>query len=107
MADQKTTDFAAASELTSEDLLPMINDPNGTPVNQKISVKNVFKKVPANTLINGTFEANTNSIRVSTSSTPASNTETATHGTIKWDSDYLYVAVANNSWKRVALSIFS
>ena len=39
--------------------------------------------------------------------TPAHIGATGTLGTITWDSDYLYVCIANNSWKRAALSAWA
>jgi hypothetical protein len=36
--------------------------------------------------------------------TPASATATGTTGTIVWDSSYIYICVATNTWKRVAIS---
>ena len=36
--------------------------------------------------------------------TPASASATGTAGTIVYDSSYLYVCVATNTWKRVAIS---
>jgi len=40
----------------------------------------------------------------SVSKTPVSATASGTAGDICWDADYIYVAVANNSWKRVAIA---
>ena len=40
----------------------------------------------------------------STSHTPSSDTDTGTAGQIAWDASYLYVCVATNSWKRVAIT---
>jgi hypothetical protein len=36
--------------------------------------------------------------------TPASSSATGTTGEIKWDSNYIYVCIATNMWKRVAIS---
>jgi hypothetical protein len=36
--------------------------------------------------------------------TPATAGDTGTAGTIAWDADYLYVCVATDSWKRVAIA---
>ena len=36
--------------------------------------------------------------------TPASATATGTTGEIQWDSSYIYVCIATNTWKRVAIS---
>ena len=41
---------------------------------------------------------------VSTTSTPASATASGTTGTIAWDSSYIYVCTATNTWKRTAIS---
>jgi len=57
----------------------------------------------------GTFTALTttgDSVRIQTSQTPASSSATGATGEIAWDSSYLYVCVATNSWKRIALSTF-
>lgn len=45
-----------------------------------------------------------NSIRVETSQTPASASAAGTTGTICWDSSYIYVCTATNTWRRVAHS---
>ena len=37
------------------------------------------------------------------SSTPASASATGTAGQIKWDSDFIYVCVATNTWKRAPI----
>lgn len=36
--------------------------------------------------------------------TPSSASDTGTTGTITWDSNYIYVCTATNTWKRVAIS---
>jgi len=46
--------------------------------------------------INGKFEI--------PSQTPSSASDTGTAGQIAWDSDYIYVCVATNTWKRVGIS---
>jgi hypothetical protein len=43
-------------------------------------------------------------IRIGTSKTPASATDTGNTGEICWDANYVYVCVAANTWKRAALS---
>lgn len=57
----------------------------------------------------GTFSAlvcTGDHIRIDTTQTPASSSASGTKGEIAYDSDYIYVCVATNSWKRVALSTF-
>ena len=36
--------------------------------------------------------------------TPASASATGTQGTVVWDSGYIYVCVATNTWKRAAIT---
>ena len=38
------------------------------------------------------------------SATPATSTATGTVGTISWDSSYIYICTAANTWKRVAIA---
>jgi hypothetical protein len=50
------------------------------------------------------FDINGNSVRVRTSRTPATASAACSQGEISWDSGYVYVCVAANSWKRAALA---
>jgi len=57
----------------------------------------------------GTFSAlatTGDNIRIDTTQTPASSSASGTTGEIAWDTSYIYVCVATNTWKRVALSTF-
>jgi hypothetical protein len=46
----------------------------------------------------------TDQLRVTTPTVPASATATGTAGDIAWDAGYIYVCTATNTWKRVALN---
>ena len=50
------------------------------------------------------LDVNSDSIRVRTSQTPATASATGNQGEIAWDADYIYICVATNTWKRVAVS---
>lgn len=52
----------------------------------------------------GNFGISGNTINVPTTRTPASASATGTAGDICWDSSYIYVCVATNTWKRTAIS---
>jgi hypothetical protein len=54
--------------------------------------------------VNGTTK--TSSLIVSSSSPPASSTTTGVKGTITYNNDYLYICIATDTWKRVALDTF-
>lgn len=50
------------------------------------------------------LDVNDSSIRIRTANTPATAAATGSTGQIAWDSNYVYVCVATNTWKRAALS---
>lgn len=50
------------------------------------------------------LDVNGDTIRLRTSKTPSSSSDTGNAGDVCWDSNYLYVCVAANTWKRAALS---
>jgi hypothetical protein len=50
------------------------------------------------------LQVNDDRIRIASSKTPASASDTGTAGEVCWDADYIYVAVGTNTWKRAALS---
>jgi hypothetical protein len=47
---------------------------------------------------------NDSSIQINTAKTPASATATGTQGQVCWDSSYIYVCTATNTWKRAAIA---
>lgn len=49
------------------------------------------------------LDINSNAIRIRTSQTPASGTAPGNAGDICWDSNYIYVCISNNNWKRSQL----
>jgi hypothetical protein len=50
-----------------------------------------------------TWEVDTSSFRITTH-TPATAADTGTTGRIVWDSDYIYICTAIDTWKRVAIA---
>lgn len=81
MADKKITalsDLGAA--IASEDLLHVIDDPSGNPVNKKISVANVFNNIPTYIALDDTVQVvdtGTEAVNVTSS---ISHIDTATAG---------------------------
>jgi hypothetical protein len=106
----KISELTAITSLSADDLIMVVNDPNGAPSSNKITVGNLFGNVRVSaTFANAaTFSANVTvtNFMINNKATPTSNTDNAQAGKVWYDNDYIYVAVANNSIKRVALSNF-
>lgn len=47
-----------------------------------------------------------NNFQIQTAKTPSSSSDTGTPGQIAWDSNYIYVCIATNTWKRSDLNTF-
>jgi hypothetical protein len=48
------------------------------------------------------LDVNANKMRLRTANTPSSATDTGNAGDICWDSSYLYICTATNTWRRIA-----
>jgi len=81
MADKKITALTdLGNAIASEDLLHVIDDPSGNPVNKKISVANFFNNIPTYVALDGTahvIDTTTEAVDVSTS---ISHIDTVTAG---------------------------
>lgn len=88
MADnsKKVSELPTAANVALTDRILVLRDPAGTP-----SVRTVNVSI---------FAANL----VLSNSVPANSTANGLIGTIRYDSSYIYVCVANNTWKRAAIS---
>lgn len=127
MAIKKITELAAANSVANSDLLVTVTSPSGSAATKKITVQNFFGNISTTVVVNntatvssltttsGTVQANltingtliSNNLIVTTTTTPANSTSTTiTIGSIFYDSNYLYIATANNVVKRALLSTF-
>lgn len=127
MADSKVSELTSLTLPVGEDLLLVVDDPNGTPVSKKISLTTLFGNISANVVISGTTTASANvaftdatygpritadHIIVGNATIVSNNATTqfgaaGFEGAIMWDTNYLYIAVSDTQIKRVALSVFS
>tara|TARA_Y100000296_G_C5117848_1_gene228758 strand:- start:365 stop:823 length:459 start_codon:yes stop_codon:yes gene_type:complete len=78
MADKKITALTAlGTGIAGEDLLHVIDDPSGTPVNKKITIDNVFGYIPSLIALNQTAQAISGAGTVNITSTITHVTTTA------------------------------
>lgn len=90
---KKISELPEIHTATGDDFVVIVNDPNGVPSTRKVSVMNLFGNSTVNVAI--------------TSISPSNSTMTAVKaGSVFYDVNYIYVAVANNLVKRVPLSLF-
>jgi hypothetical protein len=126
MADKKVTQLASLTTTAAPDLLMIVDDPNGTPVSKKITVKSFFGAVPSNTVfsanvtvtgnraqfasnVNITKTLTANTVKFTFGSTPGSNNAAVVGmavGEARFTNNYIYIAVNATTIKRVALSVF-
>lgn len=87
MADnsKKVSQLPTAANVAGTDRVLVLRDPSGTPSTRTVNV-NIF----AANLVTGTVPAVANAAGIA--------------GTIRYNDSYIYVCVANNTWKRAELS---
>lgn len=96
----KVTEMTACSAPAVSDKLYVASNTAGNAVPRSVSVDILFSNTAGNTTLKA------NNLVISKNTTPANSTATVVSRSIWFDSDYLYVALSNNSIKRIALSSF-
>lgn len=94
---------------TSNDFIVLLvgNTTGGnTYTTTKISVNTFFSNTTVDMMTTANNKLSSNNFILRNQSTPANSTINIEKGTVFWDTNYLYIAVANNTLKRVALSSF-
>jgi hypothetical protein len=88
MADNSkmVSELAIAANIASTDRLLVLRDPAANPSVRTITLGNISANLQLTTL------------------TPANSSANGLAGTIRYDSSYVYVCVANNTWKRASLT---
>jgi len=106
---KKISELNLLQSANSTDVFVVVDDTSGTPVTKKMNVGRPLtqglKGRFANTTISQ-LEITGDRVVIQNDKTPSSSTQTITKGSFFFDTNYLYIATANNIIKRVALSSF-
>lgn len=95
---KKISELTAHTNAPANNLLVIVHQPGlANAETRKMTLSNFFANVACNVAITGS------KLSIPTS-TPANSTANGTAGTIAWDTSYVYVCVANNTWKRASIS---
>lgn len=90
---KKISELPVVTSAVGTDLLCVVANASGNAVTSQITVTKLL-----------TASANLSVTSLRTESTPATANSTGTKGQIQFDTSYVYVCVANNTWKRASLS---
>jgi len=52
----------------------------------------------------GSLELTVNTLNIAAPNVPANASDTGTAGDVAWDANFIYICVATNTWKRVAIA---
>lgn len=96
---KKVSELNAHTNAQAGDLLMVVSQPGQVGVEtKKITLGNLFANVSSNAVFTGS------KFVIPSTTPPVSASSTGTTGEIRFDSDYLYVCVSNNTWVRSNLS---
>ena len=90
---KKTSELAIATSVAGTDRVIVLTSPSSSPVTKSITVSNLFGNSSAN-------------VEIYNIVTIANSSITVSKGTIMFDTSYLYIAVADNTLKRITLESF-
>ncbi len=93
----KISGLSTANSISNGDYIVVVTDPTTLAETKKITFSNLLANVAVMSV---------NSFIITNNATPSNSSITIARGKIFFDSDYLYVAVANNTIKRVSLTAF-
>lgn len=89
--------LSSANAISNGDYIVVVTNPTTLAETKRITYADFMANVAA---------ISVNSFIITNNATPSNSSITITRGKIFFDSDYLYLAVANNMIKRVALNTF-
>lgn len=109
MADRakKISELSALTVPSADDLLVIVDAPSSNATTMKVTVGNLLTNAASNVVVKGAYYLSANNLQVTRKATPVISTGTTDlQGSIWFDDNYIYVATANGTVKRAALSTF-
>ena len=94
MASVEIADLPRANTVSNNDILVIVVNPTTLEETRSVTIQTLFSNTSIGVL-------KLNDLR-----TPANSTITIEKGTLFYDTDYFYIATANNEIKRIALEVF-
>ena len=92
----------------SKSMVGLGNVDNTSDVNKPVSTATQtaldLKADVASPSFTGNVSTSGDSLRIDTAKTPSSASDTGTTGQIAWDSNYIYVCTATDTWKRTSIA---
>lgn len=110
MADRskKISELAAATSVAANDLIVIVDKHSSNTISttKSANVSVLFGNVTTNVTLSNNAALSVSNVMIKDNSTPANSSITVAQGKIWADANYIYVATANNTVKRVSLSSF-
>lgn len=108
MADRskQISELPTATSVAANATFVVVDNSTAVANTKQISANNLFNNSAINITLSNTAILSANTIILRNNQTPANSTITVQKGSIFFDTNHLYIAVANNTLKRIALTAF-
>ena len=104
---KKIYELVALTAPSNDDLLVIVDSPANNAITKQVTVSNFLNNSQANVTVSNTYYLSANNFVIRRRNTPVSSSGTSDlQGSIWFDTNYIYVAVANGTIKRATLSTF-
>jgi hypothetical protein len=98
---KKLTELVSHTNAPANNLLMIVYQPGLANVeNRSISLSNLFANVSTNAVFTGAR------LNLPSTAVPASAGSAGTAGEIRYDTNYIYICVSTNTWKRATIGIW-
>jgi hypothetical protein len=104
---KKISEFSACNSPAANNLLVLVGNTSGTANTFRLTVSNLLGNSQANIVSSNDSYMSAKNLIIRKEQTPGSNSDVVYGGSVWWDANYLYVAIANNTIKRVPLETFT